>query len=72
MDDLSLVPIEKIYAELDRRMPTYIMLSLPRGAGPEHIGIKITGSITSCLGMMDAVSHRLKNQMTFFGGTIQD
>lgn len=70
--NLSLIPIEAIYAELDKRLPNHIMISVRPGAGPEFIQIKMQGSQTMCLGMMDVVSNKIRNSMVFGSGQIQD
>lgn len=70
--DLSLVPLEEIYKELDKRLSNHILLSIRPGQGPETVQVKMTGSATMCLGMMDAVSNKLRNSMSFFGGIPED
>ena len=70
--DLSLVPLSEIYKELDKRLPNHVLLSIRPGQGPETVQVKLSGSATMCLGMMDAVSNKLRNSMSFFGGIPED
>jgi hypothetical protein len=72
MSNLTLTPIDDIYAELDSRLPNYILISIRPGRGPEYIQVKMQGSQTMCLGMMDAVSNRIRNSISFSGGLRKD
>lgn len=72
MNDLSLVPIDDIYHELDKRLPNHIIISVRPGHGPEQVQVKMQGSQTMCLGMMDVVSNKIRKSMTFWNGFQKD
>jgi hypothetical protein len=72
MTDLTLVPIEDIYNELDKRLPSHIILSIRPGAGSEFVQVKMQGSKTMCLGMMDVVANKMRNSVEWGNGNIKD